>query len=158
MSNDEPVVDATEVINSIESDYGSEPDDDTWDQAFSQSQSQTQPVQTIPRIAIEEVEELEAQILPKDDEAPPSSLRIARIREHLVQAIAGLDDISRQTPSPRSPQRAKSIEIEYDESNRRSFSRTSTTKPAVMETDALTAATCSTPRRASSTRTTITTS
>ena len=124
MATDEPVVDATEVIDSIESDYGSDLDDDTWDQAFSQSQSQsqTQPVQGIPRIAIEEVEELEAQIIPKEDEAPHSSLRIARIREHLVQAIAGLDDISRQT-SPRTPQRATSVEFEYDASNRRSFSR-----------------------------------
>lgn len=131
MATDEPVVDATEVIDSIESDYGSELDDDTWDQAFSQSQSQTQPVQSIPRIAIDEVEELEAQIIPKEDEAPPSSLRIARIRKHLSQAIAELDDIYKPLPN-RSPERAKSVEIEYDASNRRSFSRTSNAETPAM--------------------------
>ncbi|EME42114.1 hypothetical protein DOTSEDRAFT_73024 [Dothistroma septosporum NZE10] len=124
MATDEPIADATEVISSIESDYGSDLDDDTWDRAFSQSQTQrtqTQPVLSIPRIAVEEVDELEADIIPKEDETPPSSLRIARIREHLVQAIAGLDKLYKPTPT-RSPERAKSIEIEYDQSNRRSFS------------------------------------
>ena len=98
-----------------ESDYGSDLDNDAWDAVFSQPESQPT---CLPRITIENIEE---PVLPDDAEPQTHSLRLARIRENLEQAIRGLDDVANELQGSRV-KRERSIEIEYDERNRRSFS------------------------------------
>lgn len=94
-----------------DSDYGTDIDDATWDAAISQAESQR-----IPQIRIQDIEE---PVLPDDSEPQTHSLRLARLREHLVEAIFQVDELQ----GGRRPKRERSIEVEYDERQRRSFSR-----------------------------------
>lgn len=138
--HDVPVHDDTIDEDDAASDYGSDLDSATLDEVFSQSFSQ--PVPTAPTIKIEDVDE---PLLPQQDdaEAQTHSLRLARLRQDLDAAIESngytstqlarireslneaIDGIASTSPqlSPRSLKRERPLEIEYDESNRNSFSR-----------------------------------
>lgn len=142
-----------------ESDYGSEFDDATWDQAFSQAFSQDALPKT-PRVKFEDVEE---PILPQQDdsEAQSSHLRLARlrddldtaiasnsetsaqlrhIRESLTRAISGVEDSDTQSSRNTRIKRERSVEIEYDEDNRTTFSGMLSFQALMGETDTLTTA------------------
>ncbi|KXT17839.1 hypothetical protein AC579_5357 [Pseudocercospora musae] len=123
-----------------ESDYGSEFDDATWDEAFSQAFSQDALHRT-PTVRFDHAEE---PLLPQQDdsEAQSSHLRLARlrddldaaiasnsetstqlrhIRESLTRSISGVDDSDTQSSRNTSIKRERSTELKYDESNRTSF-------------------------------------
>ena len=104
-----------------ESDYGSDLDldNDTWDDLFSQSESQPPP--GLPAcINSEEIEE--GAVLPDDDseQLQTRTLRVARIRENLHKAIVGLGWTSGQLEQHERSGSEK-VEIEYNEDNRGSF-------------------------------------
>lgn len=133
MKSHDDTIDSTE---DIASDYGSDIDDATLDDIFSQSFSQSVTLPT-PQIKVEDVDEA---VLPErdDSETQTETLRLTRLRADVEHALSGLDSTTVQlahiretlnqaisglgdTPtqfSRHSPKRARSVEIEYDESNR----------------------------------------
>lgn len=99
----------------VDSDYGSELDDDAIEELLTQAKSQ--PLEDL--IVQEGIEE---PIL-KDD--PPNDqplVRLARVRDTLSQIVTGSQSAS-QHLSPPSASRRTPVEVEYDESNRTTFSR-----------------------------------
>lgn len=136
-----------DVILSAESDYGSDLDDATLDEVLSQpfAQAFSEPTNTshAPKNHIEDVEEA---VLPERDDAESqaqiSSLRLARLRDHvelaisglghtsshlaiirdsLAEVLVGLEADSTQSPHP-ARETVRSVEIEYDAANRNTFS------------------------------------
>lgn len=106
--------------NNEESDYGSDLDldNETWDDLFSQPESQPPP--RLP--ACTNNEEIEEAVLPDDDseQLQTRTLRLARIRENLHKAIVGLRGTSGQLEKHRWSGSEK-VEIEYGADNRGSF-------------------------------------
>lgn len=110
---------ASTSIADNNSDYGSELDDDTATELFSQVDSQP-----LSNVVLESIEE---PITPKDDSLDGRvSLRLSQLRQSLDSA----HQITRNIEAIVSERRVRqtSVEVEYDESNRRSFSRKSTYK------------------------------
>ena len=103
---------STQIVLAEESDYGSDLDEATVDALLSQSESQA---------AIDSIET--PAILDDHGDNRPLA-RLAKIRDNLTAAITGLDQASQEL-RPKGPGRSESIEIEYDETNRRTFSRES---------------------------------
>ncbi|KAK5115726.1 hypothetical protein LTR62_000815 [Meristemomyces frigidus] len=110
------------------SDYGSDLDEATVDALFSQhSESQTES----QAVAVT-INDIEAPTILDDNDNgsgsndQPPLARLAKIRENLHAAIAGLDDVSRslRREGEGAARKADSrwVEIEYDERNRVSFS------------------------------------
>jgi len=108
---------AAPVID-VDSDYGSDLDDATMSGLIAQAESQTTP---IPTIAFESIEA--PAIIDDHGDSNPLA-RLGRIRENLSKAITGIESTCRTLSSQQSAREA-SVEIEYDEGNRTSFSRES---------------------------------
>jgi exonuclease V len=121
-------------IDVNESDYGSDIDVATWDTLLTASESQDQfpsffKVEDFPSFNAEEPE----PVVQDEPEAQTHSLRLARVRESLTRAISGLTETCEQLDglevalkqelpgSRRPPKRERSVEVEYDEANRISF-------------------------------------
>ena len=100
----------------VDSDYGSDPDDATVSGLIAQAESQTTP---IPTIAFESIEA--PAIIDDHGDSNPLA-RLVRIRENLSKAITGIESTCRTLSSQQSAREA-SVEIEYEEGNRTSFSR-----------------------------------
>lgn len=108
-----PQNDAAPIASSA-SDYGSDIDEATADQVFSQAESQ--PLNSVI------INTIEAPVIADDHGDDDPLVRIARIRENLSEAIAGLDSV-KAALAPKKLPREASVEIEYDQSNRATFSR-----------------------------------
>lgn len=150
----EPNGDDTIGDDNAESDYGSDLDSATWDEAYTrafphQTQTQTQNFDQIsPTVKLEDVEE---PVLPQQDdsEAQSSHLRLARIQQDLDAAIESSSHTSAQLRHIRdsltrairgadaqlSPnigvKREHSLEVDYDQENgaRATFSGTLSLPP-----------------------------
>lgn len=110
-----------------ESDYGSDLDldNDTWDDLFSQSESQPPP--RLP--ACTHSEEIDEAVLPDDDteQLQTRTLRLARIRENLHKAIVGLGGTSGQLEQ-HGWTASEKVEIEYGKDDKGSFATAGTYK------------------------------
>lgn len=106
---------AASIAANDESDYGSDWDEAAVDAIVNKVDSQS-AVEVIEKPAIFD---------DHGDDRP--LLRLAKIRDNLAAAITGLDSASQEL-RPKGAEREVSIEIEYDEGNRRSFSRESASR------------------------------
>ncbi|KAK4498299.1 hypothetical protein PRZ48_010957 [Zasmidium cellare] len=89
-----------------DSDYGSDLDAEAWDAVFSQPpESQF----ALPQVKLEDVEE---PVIPDDAEPQSHSLRLARIRGNLEQAIRELDGVVGELGRERKECK---VEIEYEQ-------------------------------------------
>jgi exonuclease V len=108
---------ATTIVADNASDYGSDLDEATVDAIFSQD--------TAPPLATAAV--LEPPILLDDHGDSKPLARLGKIRADLQAAVVELDKVAaalRPQVLPRDDSR-DSVEVEYDERNRRCFSRES---------------------------------
>jgi exonuclease V len=104
----------TLVVADNESDYGSDFDEAAIDTLHSQNESQ-----------IATSAALEPPILLDDHGDTKPFARLGKIRANLQAAVVGLNEVS-ATLRPQTLQREdsrESVEVEYDERNRQSFSR-----------------------------------
>lgn len=104
-------MDVLAAAAATESDYGSD-----WDSTIVDhlTKSESSP---LPEIVI-----LEGELIPDEEKAQTHSLRLARVRSSQDD---GNDDDGKAhglaSPPPPRPQRMPSVEVEYDERNRVSF-------------------------------------
>lgn len=101
----------------VESDYGSDIDNDAWDAVFSQNESQP-----IPALKIEDVDE---PLIPDDAEPQTHSLRLARVRETVVAARENLEEALRDLDELRDriPQREPArIQYDFEDKHSKTFS------------------------------------
>lgn len=131
------------INDAADSDYGSDIDSATWDEALSQSFSQPFSQSQLPTPLVN-VEDVDEPLLPQRDdaEAQTHSLRLTRIQEDLDAAIASngytaeqlarirqslqevtstLEQQRESAPRPSTLNRESSVAVEYDEANRSTF-------------------------------------
>jgi len=107
---------AEAIAESNDSEYGSDLDEAVAEDLFTQFESRSKSI-----VLVADIEQ--PVILDDHGDGKRALARLARVRDNLTAAIAGLNGTINASSNNCHAGREASVEVEYDEGNRSAFSR-----------------------------------